>query len=65
MILKYAILVQIALLAGCASTAGPFVTNVSMDKKGNLQIEKCMVSLNRWINTIDNEDCKSYSLREK
>lgn len=44
-------------IAGCTSRAGPFVTNVSSDGHGNLIVEKCMVELQRQINTVQNTDC--------
>jgi hypothetical protein len=37
--------VAVATLAGC-STAGPFVTSISSDGKGNLIVEKNTVHLN-------------------
>ena len=44
---------------GCASQAGPFVTNISSDVKGGLIIEKCMVRLDRMINTVEASSCTS------
>jgi len=46
-----------AILSGCASQAGPFVTNISSDGKGGLMIEKCMVRLDRMINTVEASSC--------
>ncbi|MDA8156280.1 MAG: hypothetical protein M0Z52_07490 [Actinomycetota bacterium] len=44
-------------LAGCASEAGPFVTNISSDGRGGIVVEKCMVDLNRYTQTVDARDC--------
>lgn len=46
-----------AVLSGCASQAGPFVTNISSDGRGGLVIEKCMVRLDRMINTVESANC--------
>jgi hypothetical protein len=53
----------IALMSGCASTAGPFITNLSSDGNGNLEVERCMVRLDRMINTGDNAECRSSTIR--
>ena len=42
---------------GCASQAGPFVTNISSDGRGGLTVEKCMVRLDRMINTVESSNC--------
>lgn len=49
-------------LAGCSSKAGPFVTNISSDGRGGLTVEKCMVRLDRTINTVESSDCTNTSL---
>ena len=49
-------------VAGCTSRAGPFVTNVSSDGRGNLVIEKCMVELQRQISTVQNTDCTATAI---
>lgn len=51
-----AVLVMLG-ISGCASKAGPFVTNISSDGRGGLVIEKCMVRLDRVINTVESSDC--------
>lgn len=51
------IVVAVAALAGCASQAGPFVTNISSDGKGGIVVEKCMVRLDRMINTVESANC--------
>lgn len=52
----------VATLAGCTSKAGPFVTSVSSDGRGNLIVEKCMVSLQRQLSTVQNEDCTTHAI---
>lgn len=44
----------LALFACSCSTAGPFVTNISSDGKGNLVIEKSMVQMNAFTGTVSN-----------
>ncbi len=55
--MKIWLLAGILLLSGCASTAGPFVTNISSDGQGGLIVEKCMVRLDRTINTVEASNC--------
>lgn len=43
------------LLDGCTS-AGPFVTNVSSDGKGNLIVEKNTVHMNAFMGTVSSGD---------
>ena len=50
-------------LAGCASKAGPFVTAISSDGRGNLLVEKCMAKFDPWMSTVNNDDCSSTTLR--
>jgi hypothetical protein len=51
-----------AILAGCTSQAGPFVTNISSDGHGNLIVEKCMMELQRQINTVENSNCNDTTI---
>lgn len=44
-------------IAGCTSTAGPFVTHISSAGPGLLRVEKCEVVMSKWTNTIDVGDC--------
>jgi type IV secretion system protein VirB7 len=39
-------------LAGCTTSAGPFVTSISSDGKGNLVIEKNTVDVNGFTGTV-------------
>ena len=50
------------ILAGCSSQAGPFVTNISRDGRGGLVVEKCMVRLDRMINTVESSSCTNSSI---
>ncbi len=55
-------MVVVGLMVGCTSQAGPFVTNISSDGRGGLTIEKCMISLNRQITTVENTGCTNTSI---
>jgi hypothetical protein len=57
------VLLGVVGLTGCASKAGPFVTNISSDGRGGIVIEKCMVRLDRTINTVEASDCTNTSIR--
>ena len=63
---KLAILIAIPLmlvmLAGC-TTAGPFVTNISSDGKGGLNIEKSRVKLNFWTNGLETCDTTNSNIQ--
>jgi type IV secretion system protein VirB7 len=50
-------------VTGCSSKAGPFVTNISSDGEGGIVVEKCMVRLDRMINTVESADCTNTSIR--
>lgn len=50
------------ILSGCASQAGPFVTNISSDGRGGLTVEKCMVRLDRMINTVEASNCTNTTI---
>ena len=56
-ILRVAIVICAAfLVTGCATTAGPFVTNISSDGRGGLVIEKAMVEYSQWSEGITTKD---------
>jgi hypothetical protein len=60
--LKQAVLLGGSLLIlgpmfGCASTAGPFITNISSDGDDGLVIEKCMARFDPWMSTVSNTQC--------
>lgn len=48
---------------GCSSKAGPFVSNISSDGEGGIVVEKCMVRLDRMINTVETADCTNTNIR--
>ncbi len=59
---KLFLMCSVAILAGCTSQAGPFVTNISSDGQGNLVVEKCMVELQRQISTVQNTNCTNTTI---
>ncbi len=60
---KIFILVMMGLSFYSCSTAGPFVTNVSSDGDGNLNIEKCTVQFNGFTGVISNKDCTNSKVK--
>ncbi len=50
------------MIAGCASEAGPFVTNISSDGRGGIVVEKCMVKLQRQLSTVETSNCTNESI---
>jgi type IV secretion system protein VirB7 len=61
---RLSILACLALaLQGCASYAGPFVTSVSSDGNGGLNVQSCMVRLERFTKTVSNADCTSQHIQ--
>jgi type IV secretion system protein VirB7 len=58
-----AAMVSFSALAGCASQAGPFVTNISSNGDGGIVVEKCMVNLNRALNTVEAADCNNHDIQ--
>jgi len=49
--------------AGCASTAGPFVTGISSDGKGGLIIQKGYAEYNSFLGTIGNREAGESSIK--
>lgn len=49
-------------VSACTSEAGPFVTNISSDGRGGINVEKCMVKLDRNINTVEASQCTSNNI---
>lgn len=45
-------------LVGCATTGGPFVTNVKSSGPGKLTVEKCTLSQNVWTGSMSLEQCQ-------
>lgn len=62
---NYGILAAIlilVMLSGC-TTAGPFVTNISSDGRGGLNIEKSRVKLNFWTNGLETCDTTNSNIQ--
>ncbi len=59
------LLVSLLLLSGCATTAGPFVTNINTNSHGDLTVEKCMVKFDPWMSTVNNSDCFNVTIPAK
>ncbi len=49
-------LLVIGLMVGGCTSAGPFVTNISSDGKGNLIVEKNTVHMNAFMGTVSSGD---------
>lgn len=43
-------------ITGCTTQAGPFVTNISSDGKGNIMVEKNTVIVNGFTGTVSSGD---------
>ncbi|MAY12009.1 MAG: hypothetical protein CL549_16240 [Alcanivorax sp.] len=56
------LLLAIAVLGGC-TTAGPYITNISSDGNGGLNVEKCAAHFNGWTGTISHTDCTSQHIQ--
>ena len=59
---KLALVLVAGLFASC-STAGPFVTSISSDGRGNLIVEKSMVKYNSFTGTVSNESTSTTTIR--
>lgn len=55
---KLVVIVSVLFLQAC-TTAGPFVTNLSSDGNGGLNVEKCSVKMNSFTGTVSNANCSS------
>jgi len=64
--MKFKVIVPVLFVAfavsACTSQAGPFVTNISSDGRGGLNVEKCMVKLDRNINTVEASQCTNTNI---
>lgn len=60
---RIVVFLSLFFVVGCTSKAGPFITNISSDGAGGLVVEKCMMSLNRMITTVENADCTNTSIK--
>jgi len=59
---KFLLIVLALVTTGCASTAGPFVTNISSDGRGGVTVEKCMLRYDRMLAVVENSNCASTSV---
>ena len=59
---KLVMLLVIPLLAGC-TTAGPFVTNISSDGRGGLNIEKSKVEYNMFLGVVSTTDTTNTNIQ--
>ena len=53
---KLLLILTAFVLSGC-TYAGPFVTNISQNKDGSLNVEKCMVEHNAFSGAIATTNC--------
>ena len=49
-------------LTAC-TTAGPYVTNISSDGNGGLNIEKCGVKMNAFMGTVSTSACTAQNIK--
>jgi len=61
--MKYIYFGVLAVILGGCSTAGPFITNISSDGRGGLNIEKCKLYFETWKGTVSNYDCRASSIQ--
>ena len=55
--------ILLAMSLTACSTAGPFVTNISSDGKGGLNIEKCGVKMNAFTAMVSTSECTSQQIQ--
>ena len=55
--------ILLAMSLTACTTAGPYVTNISSDGKGGLNIEKCGVKMNRFTGTVSTSECTSQHIQ--
>lgn len=59
---RTSIIAAAILLTGC-TTAGPFVTSISSDGRGNLIVEKSMVQYNAFMGTVSNDSTTTTTIK--
>lgn len=59
---KYLLLSLCGILLSACTQAGPYVTNISRSKSGELMVEKCMMVHNAFLAVVHNENCTSQSI---
>ena len=57
------LILSLALLASGCTTAGPFVTSISSDGRGNLIVEKSMVKMNAFMGTVSTEGTTTTTIK--
>ena len=55
--------ILLAMSLTACTTAGPYVTNISSDGKGGLNIEKCGVKMNGFTGTVSTSECTSQQIQ--
>ncbi|MGX9522490.1 hypothetical protein ACWX0P_27345 [Vibrio mediterranei] len=50
-------LLSLPLTAMGCSSAGPYVTDISSDGEGGVNVTKCSVEFNAFTSTVSNHDC--------
>ena len=55
-----AALLLAAALAGCATTAGPFITHLENAGGGRISVESCYVEYAMFVNAIKTGECTHY-----
>lgn len=53
------LILSLCLICAACTTAGPYVTNISSDGAGGLNIEKCSVQFNAFMGTVSNHECNA------
>ncbi len=60
--MKYILLILCGFILTACTNAGPYVTNISRAKNGDLLIEKCMLKHNAFMGTVSNENCTTQKI---
>ena len=55
--------ILLAMSLTACTTAGPFVTNISSDGRGGLNIEKCGVKMNAFTAMVSTSECTSQQIQ--
>ncbi len=49
-------------VAGCTSTSGPYITNITRSRPGVLVVEKCMVEYSQFTETVSTKNCRHHEV---
>ena len=60
--MRFLILSVLGLFLTACTNAGPYVTNISRSKNGDLLVEKCLLKHNAFMGTVSNENCVSQKI---